>query len=288
MAIVDCTANELDAWNEPESLRWNDAVARVREMLVIVALAPVPISPDAVSGLSEEIESGSSANAAVSLLGQLVYQSPKDQSLRFINHSFSDFIVDPARCIDHRFLVHPGNDNAWMARRCLELLNDRRQMILMYPSEFTEPGSARYAIRAWAHHLHAALVNQETRLEHRLVETFEEFVGTHILEYVLSAVQHYPAADVRILGNTVAVIRDVCSDLDSLTCESPLFDVIGRDRSEDSPKEAFASLQHSHARLSAILDAIDEELWPSRFIPLPHSPEDSLESLADIILFEVE
>ncbi|KAF9647967.1 hypothetical protein BDM02DRAFT_2470495 [Thelephora ganbajun] len=95
---------------------------KTRSVLGAVILATNPLSPSMITTLL-----GFSAKDVFlrlsSIHSLLTLQEDIDQPVRSFHKSFPDFIVDPARCINQRFLVSPPNHHMELLFGCLNLMN---------------------------------------------------------------------------------------------------------------------------------------------------------------------
>jgi len=140
---------------------------KVRSVLGAVVLAANPLSPSAIATLlgfdTEEVFPILSSTHSL-----LIFQEDADHPVRSFHKSFSDFIVDPARCANQRFHVAPPDHHMELLVGCLELMNQRlEQNICKLPDgvvnsevddlrERTEQyidHGLRYACRSWHKHL---------------------------------------------------------------------------------------------------------------------------------------
>ena len=98
----------------------------------------------------------------------LIFQEDLDHPVQPFHKSFPDFIVDPTRCADQRFLVSPPDHHAELLIGCLKLMNRELEQNMCKLSdgvlnsevddlrEKTDQyinHSLRYACRSWHKHL---------------------------------------------------------------------------------------------------------------------------------------
>ena len=95
----------------------------IRSVIGAVFHALNPLSPSAIAVLlGFDIEEVSLVLSLVhSLL--ILREDDHDQPVRPFHKSFPDFIVDPARCANPRFRVHPPDQHKELLVGCLELMN---------------------------------------------------------------------------------------------------------------------------------------------------------------------
>ncbi|OSC98368.1 WD40 repeat-like protein [Trametes coccinea BRFM310] len=116
--------------------------------------------------------------------------------IRIIHLSFTDFLVNPERCKSPQFLVKPSIQQAFIALRCLKLMQGAlRYNICEVPWGHTHllnheipglpdriarhlPPSLQYACRYWLRHLSLADVGEE------LLAALESFCNTHLLHWL--------------------------------------------------------------------------------------------------------
>ena len=140
---------------------------RIRSVLGAVVLATNPLSLSTIAALlcldiEDVLPLLLSANSLLAL------QEDTDHPVRPFHKSFPDFIVDPARCTDPRFRVHPPDRHAELLFGCLELMNrELEQNMCELPdgvinSEVGDLGerigrrigrALQYACRSWHKHL---------------------------------------------------------------------------------------------------------------------------------------
>ena len=145
--------------------------SRIRSVLGAVVLATNPLSPSAIAALLG-FESGEVFPILSSVQSLLVLQEGIDQPVRPFHKSFSDFVVDPARCANTRFRVYPPDHHAELLLGCLETMNrELEQNMCKLPDgvlnsevidlrERTNKhiGQALgYACRSWHKHLFGAI-----------------------------------------------------------------------------------------------------------------------------------
>ena len=138
---------------------------RVRSIIGAVILAANPLSPSAIAtllGLEPE-----EVHPILSLVQSLLILQ-EDEPVRPFHKSFPDFIVDPARCTNHRFLVCPPVQHVELLSGCLGTMNrELERNMCKLPDgvinsevldlkERTEEHigqSLKYACKSWHKHL---------------------------------------------------------------------------------------------------------------------------------------
>ena len=140
---------------------------KIRSVLGAVTLAAYPLSPSTIATLlGFETEDVFPFLSSVHSL--LILHEDVDRPVQSFHKSFPDFIVDPTRCTDQRFLVSPPDHHAELLIGCLELMNQRlEQNMCKLPdgvinsevddlrekAERCIDHGLRYACRSWHKHL---------------------------------------------------------------------------------------------------------------------------------------
>ena len=158
---------------------------KVRSILGAVTLATNPLSPFAIATLL-----GFSARRVSLLLSSvhslLILPEDINQPVRSFHKSFPDFIVDPTRCTNPRFYVHPPDQHAELLVGCLELMNrELKQNMCKLPDTVTNAEvedlterteqhihkALEYACRSWHKHLDPTTQKPEiTSVLHQFLE----------------------------------------------------------------------------------------------------------------------
>jgi hypothetical protein len=128
----------------------------VRSVLSGVAITSDPLSPSAIATLI-----GLSCNKVQRVLNLIrslliLYPDPNHPVQPF-HKSFPDFLTDPARCTDSRFLISP-NYHAELFTHCLKLIgnplkNPGCTLSDEFPEEFDVCDALEYACMSWQKHL---------------------------------------------------------------------------------------------------------------------------------------
>ena len=99
-------------------------VPKTRSILGAVTLAVNPLSLSTITTLlGFSIKSVS--HQLLSIHSLLILQEDINHPVRPFHKSFPDFIVDPTRCINQKFLVSPPNHHSELLIGCLELMNQK-------------------------------------------------------------------------------------------------------------------------------------------------------------------
>ena len=140
---------------------------RVRAVLGAVILATNPLSPTTIATLLS-LDTGGVFPLLSSLHSLLILRENVNHPVRPFHKSFSDFIIDPARCINPRFRVHPPDQHAELLVGCLEVMNRRLEqnmcnlpagvansevIDLKERAERHIDQALRYACQSWHKHL---------------------------------------------------------------------------------------------------------------------------------------
>ncbi|KAF9786393.1 hypothetical protein BJ322DRAFT_784345 [Thelephora terrestris] len=159
---------------------------KLRSVLGAVILAANPLSPSAIAALLD-FDPGD-VFPLLSSVNSLLVLSKIDQPVRPFHKSFPDFIIDPDRCTNPRFRVHPPDQHTELLVGCLKLMNRRleRNMCglpdgvtnaevkdLKQRTERHVCRALEYACRSWHKHLKDTRPFQKleiTRVLHRFLE----------------------------------------------------------------------------------------------------------------------
>ena len=160
---------------------------KVQSVLGTVILATVPLSPSAIAALLG-LEPDDVTPLLSSANSLLIFEDDPDYPVRPFHKSFVDFIIDPARCTNPRFLVCPPDQHAKLLVGCLELMNQTlQQNMCQLPDgvinsevndlkERTEQYISKaleYACRSWHKHLNDKMPARTANILHRfLTEKF--------------------------------------------------------------------------------------------------------------------
>ena len=144
-----------------------DIYIKVRAMIGTVVMVVNPISPLAIAELirvePEEVALFLSLIHSLLNIGEDL-----NKPVKLFHKSFPDFMTDPSRCADTRFLISPGHLHLELAMNCLGMMvNGLEQNLLSLPeyalnSEVTDlqsridsriSAALQYACRSWCSHL---------------------------------------------------------------------------------------------------------------------------------------
>ncbi|KAI9057822.1 WD40 repeat-like protein [Trametes sanguinea] len=119
-----------------------------------------------------------------------------ENPIRMIHLSFTNFLVDPSRCTNKTVLVNPRIHHAFIALRCLKLMQESLKYNICevppkhhhlpnnevpdLPARIAQrfPPALEYACRYWMHHLGSADIGEE------LLLALEEFCNTRLLYWL--------------------------------------------------------------------------------------------------------
>jgi hypothetical protein len=165
---------------------------------IIVARIPLRCSDlEPLLGIPDEDDW--SFNSTLNKLSSVI---DLEDLIRFRHLSFAEFLVDPSRCRDSRFLIKPSEHHLVLTRRCLEVMNSElRFNICSLPtsclpndSNTYDPTSISpclsYSCRFWVDHL------QLTTFHDRTADKVCSFLHTKFLFWleVLSLIKEVPIA----------------------------------------------------------------------------------------------
>jgi NACHT domain len=119
----------------------------------------------------------------------VIFPSKQHESIQLIHPSFKDFLADPTRCSNPKFLV---NTKMQLAQSCLNAMKILKRNIcglepwmthsevVNFPALLQQyiPPALRYACCYWASHFSQALLTDE------LLDLLEDFCKSHLLHWV--------------------------------------------------------------------------------------------------------
>ena len=180
--------------------------AKTRSILGAVVLAANPLSPSAIATLlGFDAEDVPLFLSSVNSL--LIFQAGvDDHQVRPFHKSFPDFITDPIRCTNQRFLISPSDHHLKLLIGCLDLMNRALEKNMCKlpdgvvnsdvsdmkerTERYVDP-ALRYACVSWHAHL-VGLVDADTIPAHAptIIPTLHRFLETKFLSWleVLSVV----------------------------------------------------------------------------------------------------
>ena len=123
----------------------------------------------------------------------VVLPNDSNEAMHLIHPSFYDFLTDPTRCSNVKFLVTPDLQHSFLAQACLDAMKilKRNMCNIKQPWKFHHefgnlpnlvhkhiPPYLQYACRHWSQHLSHGL------LSNRLLTTLKEFCNGYLLFWV--------------------------------------------------------------------------------------------------------
>ncbi|CDO71101.1 hypothetical protein BN946_scf184844.g105 [Trametes cinnabarina] len=149
--------------------------AHLKIILGTIALSQEQLCPGALEALLH-LPSGAVRRTLRQLHSIIVVPPTDEEVIRIIHRSFSDFVVDPSRCVESNFRVNPSIQNTVIAKHCLQtlsllhrdmcgignetLLNIEIVDLNSRIEKYISP-SLRYACKYWSYHLCHAELDQE-------------------------------------------------------------------------------------------------------------------------------
>ncbi|OSD05131.1 hypothetical protein PYCCODRAFT_1288912 [Trametes coccinea BRFM310] len=180
--------------------------AHLKIILGTVALAQDRLSPGALEALLH-LSSGAVRRTLRQLHSIIVVPQTDDEVIRIIHRSFSDFVVDPSRCVEADFLVNTSLQNTVIVKHCLQtlLLLLRRDICCVGNETLLNieivdlngriekyiPPHFQYSCKYWPYHLCRAELDQE------VLDMLGKLCDSYIL-YWLEALSLLGAVDTTI------------------------------------------------------------------------------------------
>ena len=199
-----------------------DVYAKVQAIIGTIVMVINPLPPQAIAELTD-MEFREVMLFLTLIQSLLATGEESNQPVKPFHKSFPDFITDPSRCADSRFLISPGYLHLELAINCLRLMNDGlEQDLLSLPeyalnSEVTDLQSRiddristalQYACRSWHNHLNKI---EEDVSDTDVFPCLRDFLEEKFLAWleVLSVLGDVGAAVVA-LQNLMPWLREVC------------------------------------------------------------------------------
>jgi hypothetical protein len=163
---------------------------KVRSILGALVLAKNPLSPSTIATLLNL--STESVFLQLSQVQSLLTLQDRDDPVKPFHKSFPDFIIDPARCINPRFCVHPPDQHTELLVGCLELMDKRLEKNMcklpeaVINSEVDDlqdrkekylDRALQYACMSW----HKHLVNENTTQRSKIISLLHHFLEKKFL-----------------------------------------------------------------------------------------------------------
>ncbi|KAI9059847.1 WD40 repeat-like protein [Trametes sanguinea] len=172
------------------------ALGHLRGIVGALVLAQERLGPAALEALLE-LNPGTVRRFLSRLSAILILPAPGDDfsPIRLIHLSFTNFIIDPSRCIESAFLITPAVHHTVLAKNCLRILLTLRHNICEVEPEYQHllnreipdlqekiarhlPPERQYAVKYWSHHLLHAEVDQQ------LLNALQAFCNKHLLDWI--------------------------------------------------------------------------------------------------------
>jgi hypothetical protein len=163
----------------------------LKNVLSAVVLLQEPVDASTLAALASNEEQN---GVVIPLLAAVLVVSA-DEPVRLFHASFPDFVTDPKRCQDERFLVSRPEGHLRLAIQCLDIMNgllcqdicDIKDPSLLNSEvsgleqllERAAPPKLRYACKYWHVHLrHADPASSD------LIHSLDEFCRIHLLHWM--------------------------------------------------------------------------------------------------------
>ena len=145
--------------------------AKVRSVLGAVILATNPLSPFSIAALLG-LDLGDVLPLLSSLHSLLILSEDTHQPVWPLHKSFSDFIVDPARCADPSFCISPPDQHVDLLVGSLELMNrklgvelhEATNAVAKDQTDLLFDEALKYACESWHKHLNSATPTQKPQI----------------------------------------------------------------------------------------------------------------------------
>ncbi|KAF9649788.1 hypothetical protein BDM02DRAFT_3142082 [Thelephora ganbajun] len=191
-----------------------EADLKVRSTIGTVVLVVNPLPPPAIAELiGLDVQEVTRFLTLVQSL--LAFDEDSSQPVKPFHKSFPDFITDPSRCTDARFLVSPKILHLELAMNCLRVMNDGLERNLLSLPDFALNSEVedletrvsdrisdglRYACRSWHSHLTETKGNVTGVISRLRVFLEEKFLAWLEVVSVLGAVSGAIAGLDQLIG----------------------------------------------------------------------------------------
>ncbi|KAF9649794.1 hypothetical protein BDM02DRAFT_3094164, partial [Thelephora ganbajun] len=177
--------------------------SKVRSTIGAVVLFVNPLPPPAIAKLIG-LDSDEVSLFLTLVQSLLAFDEDSSQSVKPFHKSFPDFITDPSRCTDARFLISPKILHLELAMNCLRVVNDGLERNLLSLPDYALNSEVedlqtriddrisdalRYACRSWHSHLTETEGDIVDVISHLRVFLDEKFLGWLEVVSVLGAVR---------------------------------------------------------------------------------------------------
>jgi len=165
--------------------------SRLKVALGSIVLLQSPLSPVDLEQLLKP--DTSLYNTLQHLHSVVIYPTMQRKVIRLIHPSFHDFLIDPSRCSNSKFLVNPEMQHSLLAQKCLDVLKMLKRDILQIKQPWIVHDEIenlpvlvqqhispvlQYACQHWTFHLSHSL------LSNGLLISLEDFCTHHLLHWV--------------------------------------------------------------------------------------------------------
>jgi len=163
----------------------------------VVGAVLLVFDPLSVNALSDLLGVSDVSAALRSLHSFLLIPTNKDAAVCIFHKSFPDFLTDPRRCTDNRFLINPSIHHREILLSCLKLMGERLKRNICGLDDYTILSEVKdlpdcrkkyigdaleYACCFWTKHL-LEIPGSSPGVE-EVQETIEKFFTTHLLFWV--------------------------------------------------------------------------------------------------------
>jgi len=171
---------------------------RFRSVVGAVLLAFNPLSMESLSSLLHDFDTPSDISTALnSLHSLLLVPEGTEDSIRAFHKSFPDFLVDPKRCQDTQFLVHPSVHHTEILLSCLHLMEERLKRNICNLDDYADLSNVNdlfarrkeyigdaleYACQFWTKHLMGSPSSGPDA--EQVQKAIDKFFTTHLLFWI--------------------------------------------------------------------------------------------------------
>ncbi|KAF9645962.1 WD40 repeat-like protein [Thelephora ganbajun] len=266
--------------------------SKVRSTIGTVVLLANPLPP---SGIAELIDLDPDEVALFLTLLQslLAFDEDSSQPVKPFHKSFPDFITDPSRCTDTRFLVSPGILHLELAMNCLRVMNDGLERNLLSLPDYSLNSEVedletrisdrisdalRYACRSWHSHLTKTEGDATGVIFHLRVFLEEKFLAWLEVVSVLG-----------VVGGAIVALEQLIVWLHEISRNETLLDT-ARDYSHfvarffEPISVSAAHIYHSALELSPLSSIVRRRYYCQRHSSLPRVAVGTEESWGEGII----
>jgi hypothetical protein len=165
---------------------------RLKLVLGTIVLLQDPLSSTGVACLLG-LELHIVQSTLLHLHSVVIVPEDNDQAIRLLHPSLFDFITEPKRCLNQKFLIEPKIQHTLLASACLEVMKELHQDICGIrdlsllnsevgglPRQIMKniPAHLQYACRHWAWHLSHGMISD------RLLDLLQVFCSKYLLFWI--------------------------------------------------------------------------------------------------------